>query len=162
MEIGNQMQNHKIETNSEHIYEYGSIWSTLIFIKIIGSDTLWFPLPPSEVLWIWKKEAKNRGMLVELISFIQRILIAYYHSRAEGVPIAPENTRTLVKNVTIYVILLFDWTFTHDKHMYIVLYNITIVCVVLMHSYVIRMLFSLSFSLVVTLLFLWELIQVWA
>ena len=50
MEIGNQMQNHKIETNSELIYEDGSIWSTLIFIKIIGSDTLWFPLPPSEVL----------------------------------------------------------------------------------------------------------------
>ena len=52
MEIGNQMQNHKIETNSERelIYEDGSIWLTLIFIKIIGSDTLWFPLPPSEVL----------------------------------------------------------------------------------------------------------------
>ena len=50
MEIGNQMQNHKIETNSELIYEDGSIWSTLIFIKVIGSDTLWFPLPPSEVL----------------------------------------------------------------------------------------------------------------
>ena len=40
MEIGNQMQNHKIETNSEVIYEDGSICSTLIFIKIIGSDTL--------------------------------------------------------------------------------------------------------------------------
>ena len=40
MEIGNQMQNHKIETNSEVIYEDGSIWSTLIFIKIIGIDTL--------------------------------------------------------------------------------------------------------------------------
>ena len=50
MEIGSQMQNHKIETNSELIYEDGSIWSTLIFIKIIGSYTLWFPLPPSEVL----------------------------------------------------------------------------------------------------------------
>ena len=50
MQIGNQMQNHKIETNSELIYEDGSIWSTLIFIKIIGSDTLWFPLLPSEVL----------------------------------------------------------------------------------------------------------------
>ena len=50
MEIGNQMQNHKIETNSELTYEDGSFWSTLIFIKIIGSDTLWFPLPPSEVL----------------------------------------------------------------------------------------------------------------
>ena len=34
------MQNHKLETNSELIYEDGSIWSTLIFIKIIGSDTL--------------------------------------------------------------------------------------------------------------------------
>ena len=44
------MQNHKIETNSELICEDGSIWSNLIFIKIIGSDTLWFPLPPSEVL----------------------------------------------------------------------------------------------------------------
>ena len=32
------------------IYEDGSIWSTLIFIKIIGSDTLLFPLPPSVVL----------------------------------------------------------------------------------------------------------------
>ena len=51
MEIGNQMQTHKIQTNSELIYEDGSIWSTLIFIKIIGSDTLWFPLPPSEVLF---------------------------------------------------------------------------------------------------------------
>ena len=54
MGIGNQMQNHKIETNSELIYEDGIIWSTLIFIKIIGSDTLWFPLPPSEVLQIFK------------------------------------------------------------------------------------------------------------
>ena len=34
------MQNHKIETNSELIYEDGSILSTLILIKIIGSDTL--------------------------------------------------------------------------------------------------------------------------
>ena len=50
MQIGNQMQIHKIETNSELIYEDGSIWSTLNFIKIIGSNTLWFPLPPSEVL----------------------------------------------------------------------------------------------------------------
>ena len=40
MEIGNQMQNHKIETNSELIYEDGGISLTLIFIKIIGSDTL--------------------------------------------------------------------------------------------------------------------------
>ena len=49
------MQNHKIDTNSELMYENGSIWSTLIFIKIIGSDTLWFPLPPSEVLyWVHK------------------------------------------------------------------------------------------------------------
>ena len=32
------MQNHKIETNSELIYEDGSILSTLIFIKIIGSE----------------------------------------------------------------------------------------------------------------------------
>ena len=45
------MQNHKIETNSELIYEDGSFWSTFIFIKIIGSDWLWFPLPPSEVLY---------------------------------------------------------------------------------------------------------------
>ena len=54
MEIRNQMQNHKLETNSEHIYMYedGSIWSTYFFIKIIGNDTLWFPLPPSEVLYI--------------------------------------------------------------------------------------------------------------
>ena len=44
MEIGNQMENHKKETNSELIYEDGSIWSNLIFIKIIGSDTLWFPI----------------------------------------------------------------------------------------------------------------------
>ena len=40
MEIGNQMQNHKIETNSKPIYKDGSIGSTLTFIKIIGSDTL--------------------------------------------------------------------------------------------------------------------------
>ena len=50
IEIGNQIQNHKIEINSRLIYKDGSIWSTLIFNKIIGSDTLWFPLPPSEVL----------------------------------------------------------------------------------------------------------------
>ena len=50
MEIGNQMQNHKIETNSELTYEDGSICLTLIFIKIISRDTLWFPLPLSEVL----------------------------------------------------------------------------------------------------------------
>ena len=55
MEIGNQIQNHKKETNSELIYEDGSIWSTLIFIKIIGRDTLWFPLPSSEVLRILGK-----------------------------------------------------------------------------------------------------------
>ena len=40
MEIGNQKDNHKLETNSELIYENRSISSTLIFIKIIGSDTL--------------------------------------------------------------------------------------------------------------------------
>ena len=40
MEIGNQMQNHKKESNSELMYEDGSIRSTLIIIKIIGSDTL--------------------------------------------------------------------------------------------------------------------------
>ena len=49
MEIGNQMQNHKLETNSVLIYGDGSIWLTVIFIIIIGSDTLGFPLPPSEV-----------------------------------------------------------------------------------------------------------------
>ena len=59
MEIGNQMQNHKIETNSELIYEDGSIWLTLIFIKIIGSDTLWFPLPLSEVLYYEEKDHFN-------------------------------------------------------------------------------------------------------
>ena len=40
MEIGNQMRNHEIETNSQLIYEDGSIRSTLIFIKVIGSNTL--------------------------------------------------------------------------------------------------------------------------
>ena len=40
MEIGNQTQNHETDTNSELIYEDVSIRSTLIFIKIIGSDTL--------------------------------------------------------------------------------------------------------------------------
>ena len=59
MEIGNQMQNHKIGTNSELIYEDGSIWLTLIFIKIIGRDTLWFPLPPLEVLYKNKLHAKS-------------------------------------------------------------------------------------------------------
>ena len=39
MEIGNRMQNYKIETNSEVIYEDGNIWATFIFIKIIGSDS---------------------------------------------------------------------------------------------------------------------------
>ena len=36
----NQIQNHKTENNRELIYEDGSIWLTLIFIKIIGSDNL--------------------------------------------------------------------------------------------------------------------------
>ena len=40
MQIGNQMQNLKIYSNSDLIYEDGSIWSTLIIIKIIGSVTL--------------------------------------------------------------------------------------------------------------------------
>ena len=40
MEIGNQMQNHKKRDTSELIYEDGSIRLTLIFIKVIGSDTL--------------------------------------------------------------------------------------------------------------------------
>ena len=40
MEIGNQMQNHEIETKSDLIYKDGSICLTLIFIKFIGSDTL--------------------------------------------------------------------------------------------------------------------------
>ena len=33
MEIENQMQNHKIETNSELIYEDGIIWSTFNFYQ---------------------------------------------------------------------------------------------------------------------------------
>ena len=39
---GNRKSNkkNKIETDSKVIYEDGSIWSTLILIKIIGSDTL--------------------------------------------------------------------------------------------------------------------------
>ena len=54
MDIVNQMQNHKIETNREFIYEDGRIWLTLIFIKIIGSDTpMCFLLPPSEVLGLF-------------------------------------------------------------------------------------------------------------
>ena len=40
MEIGNQMQNHKIETKSKLMYEDGNFRLTLFFIKIIGSDTL--------------------------------------------------------------------------------------------------------------------------
>ena len=54
-EIEKRMQNHKIETNSKLIYEDGRIWSALIFIKVIGSDTLWFPLPPSVdlILFSW-------------------------------------------------------------------------------------------------------------
>ena len=40
MEIGNPMQNHEIETRSELTYEDGSICLTLIFIKLIGSDTV--------------------------------------------------------------------------------------------------------------------------
>ena len=53
------MQNHKIETDSELIYKDGSIWLTSIFIKIIDTDSLWFPLPPSEVLLPLPFEAKN-------------------------------------------------------------------------------------------------------
>ena len=49
MEIGNQKQN---RDQQRAIYEDGSIWSTLIFIKIIGSGTLRFPLPSSEVLYL--------------------------------------------------------------------------------------------------------------
>ena len=33
MKIGNQMQNHKIETMRELVYENGSIWLTLIFYQ---------------------------------------------------------------------------------------------------------------------------------
>ena len=55
------MQNHKKETNSEVIYQDGSIWSTLIFIKIIGSDTLGFPLTPSQVLFgVFRTRAQKK------------------------------------------------------------------------------------------------------
>ena len=47
MESEKQMQYRKIWTNSELINVDESIWSTLIFIKIIGSDALWFPSPPA-------------------------------------------------------------------------------------------------------------------
>ena len=64
---------------------------------------------------LMKKEAKNRvdhRYRRVWSSYIQCILIAYYCSRAEGVPITPENTpentRKLVTTITIYVILLFD------------------------------------------------------
>ena len=60
------MQNYKIETNSELIYEDGTFWSTLIFIKTIGSDTLWFPLPPSEVLQIFLKYHLRKCTLLSL------------------------------------------------------------------------------------------------
>ena len=33
MEIGNQMQNHRIETNSKLIYEDGNFWSTLFYYQ---------------------------------------------------------------------------------------------------------------------------------
>ena len=81
IEIGNQMQNHKIETNSELIYEDGSIWSTLIFIKIIGSYTLWFPLPPSEVLcsavwseWKVQKNFKLQNLELSIIVLAHEVL----------------------------------------------------------------------------------------
>ena len=64
MEIGNEMQYHKIGTNSKLIYEDGSIWSTSISIKIIGSDTLWFPLPPSEVLGLFLAKTNLTKKLV--------------------------------------------------------------------------------------------------
>ena len=38
MEIGNQMQYHKLGTISELTYEDGSICSSIISIKIIGSE----------------------------------------------------------------------------------------------------------------------------
>ena len=46
MEIENQIQDHKIETNSELIIEDGSIWLTLIFIKytVIPITTVSGPL----------------------------------------------------------------------------------------------------------------------
>ena len=72
MEIGNEMQYHKIGTDSELIYEDGSIWSTLISIKIIGSITLWFPLPPSEVLentclWLCNQKGCHDNALAHLL-----------------------------------------------------------------------------------------------
>ena len=80
METEIQMQNHKEETNSELIYEDGSIWSTLIFIKIIGSYTLWFPLPPSEVLLWWAIifVIKSHLELPEKISNVPIAVLVFY------------------------------------------------------------------------------------
>ena len=64
MEIGNEMQYHKIGTDSELLYEDGGIRSTLISIKIIGSNTLSFPLPPSEVLLKTLGQFQNLGFVI--------------------------------------------------------------------------------------------------
>ena len=67
------MQYSKIETNSELICKNESIWPTLIFIKIIGSEcTLWLPFPPSDVTCfdaLWKKVlTENRTPLMLSLS----------------------------------------------------------------------------------------------
>ena len=49
MEKGNQMQ--KRPTASLYM-KMEAFDQLLFFIKIIGSDTLWFQLPPSEVLFV--------------------------------------------------------------------------------------------------------------
>ena len=77
------MQYCKIETNSMLKYEDWSIWPTLIFIKIIGSDTLWFPLPLSGPymyvlsLWInvtgenWRNyQGENPVLLPWIVNFV--------------------------------------------------------------------------------------------
>ena len=69
MEIGHQMQNHKLETNRELICEDGSIWSTLIFIKIIGSGTLWYQLPPSEVLYVFQMSSTTQCKSLVMIKW---------------------------------------------------------------------------------------------
>ena len=65
MKIGNQMQNHKIETNSELLYEDGSIWSTLIFYQnyrqrytVIPITTVRGPFTTAYLFW-YKYKSNN-------------------------------------------------------------------------------------------------------
>ena len=106
MEIGNQMQNYKIDTNSKLVFEDGSIWSTLIFIKIIGSDTLRFPLPLSEVLWD-TLDSENRA-------YSWSILITVYNNICFGCVKKPCQRQSFSRPKSMFVCVDSQSTVFHS------------------------------------------------